>query len=250
MRERVGIIGVPPLDTIRRLRDEGAEVVDLDAAAPDINVEVEARLIPRYYCAILRTVLSNALRLKLDRVYADVGRGKCDGARYVTEVLKHELAIPVVETENTDAERRGNPVCVSSLPLVQKFEKIVESVKLPEGAPGSLTASRPRCGFWGVPPRDFSLLELFPADTHVFGWTRCMENKTPADAELELKFDPAVPTVFFAQSFCAKNSIAYYLAHLHPRGFYVDGDFDISASTRAKVEAFLELNGVTGGRQS
>jgi hypothetical protein len=224
--------------------------VDLDAAAPDINVEAEARLIPRYYCAVLRTVLSNALRLELGTIYADVGRGKCDGARYVTEVLRHELSVPVIETENADMERRGNSVCVSSLPLVEKFEKIVESVKLPEGVRGDFSSSRPRCGFWGVPPRDFGLLELFPAETHVFGWTRCMENKTPADTRLELEFDPAIPTVFFAQSFCAKNSIAYYLAHLHPRGFYVDGDFDISASTRAKVEAFLELNGVTRGQQT
>ncbi len=247
MTERVGIIGVPPLDTIRLLSDEGAEVVDLDAAAPDLNVELEARLIPRYYCAILRTVLSNALRLKLDRIYADVGRGKCDGARYVTDVLRHELSIPIVETQNADTLRRGNPVCVSALPLVEKFERIVESVKSPEGTSGGLRPSTASCAFWGVPPRDFGLLELFPADTHVFGWTRCMENKTPADTSLELEFDPALPTVFFAQSFCAKNSIAYYMAHLHPRGFYVDGDFDISSSTRAKVEAFLELNGVRRG---
>ncbi|MBN1505046.1 MAG: hypothetical protein JW952_08290 [Candidatus Eisenbacteria bacterium] len=250
MTERVGIIGVPPLETIRRLRDERADVVDLDATTPNINVEEEARLIPRYYCAVLRTVLSNGLRLDLDRVYADVGRGKCDGARYVVNVLKHELRAPVVETRNEDSERRGNPVCVSSLPLVEKFNKIVESVKLPDGAAGDFPASRPRCGFWGVPPRDFSLLELFPPETHVFGWARCMENKTPADMDLELEFDPEIPTVFFAQSFCAKNSIAYYLAHLHPMGFYVDGDFDISASTRAKVEAFLELNGVVGARRS
>jgi len=241
---RVGIVGVPPLATIRELHELSTEIVDLDAALPEIDVETEARLIPRYYCAILRTVLSNALRLDLDAVYVDVGRGKCDGARYIKEILERELSIPVLETENTDAERRGNPVCVSGLPLVAKFEMIVEGVKLPHGIGGDLAPFEPVCGFWGVPPRDFGLLELFPAETHVFGWTRCMENKTPADRELELEYDQSIPTVFFAQSFCPKNSVAHYLAHLHPRGFYVDGDFDISASTRAKVEAFLELNGV------
>jgi hypothetical protein len=248
--ERVGIIGVPPLVTIRELRERWAEIVDLDGTVPHIDVEAEARIIPRYFCAVLRSVLSNALGLELARIYVDVGRGKCDGARYVTEVVRRELSIPVIATENTDTERWGNPICVSSLPLIEKFEKIVESVKHPEGWSGRLRESTPRCGFWGVPPRDFSLLELFPADTHVFGWTRCMENKTPADAQLELEFDASIPTVFFAQSFCPKSSIAYYLAHVHPKGFYVDGDFDISASTRAKVEAFLQLHGVTAGQQA
>jgi len=240
----VGIVGVPPVDVIKKLVERRDEIIDLDATVSLVDVEVEARLIPRYYCAILRTVLSNALRLELDEIYVDVGHGKCDGARHIKEVLERELSIPVMETENEDTERRGNPICVSSLALVEKFERIVDSVKHPDGLKVDLVPSRATCGFWGVPPRDFGLLELFPPETYVFGWTRCMENKTPADRELELTFDPSIPTIFFAQSFCAKNSIAYYLAHRHPRGFYVDGDFDISASTRAKVEAFLELNGV------
>jgi len=240
----VGIVGVPPIEIIERLVKGKDEIVDLDATVSLVNVEAEARLIPRYYCAILRTVLSNALRLELDEIFVDVGHGKCDGARHIKEILERELPIPVTETENDDGDRRGNPICVSSMALVQKFEKIVESVKHPGGLKGDFSPSKATCGFWGVPPRDFGLLELFPPETHVFGWTRCMENKTPADRELELTFDPSIPTVFFAQSFCAKNSIAYYLARAHPKGFYVDGDFDISASTRAKVEAFLELNGV------
>ncbi len=241
---RVGIVGVPPLAVIRELWERKKEIVDLDATCPEIDVEREARLIPRFYCAILRTVLSNALRLELEKIYIEVGQAKCDGAHYVKQILARELSIPVVETDNKDTERYGNPVCVSVLPLTEKFRRIVEGVKFPRPTGGDLLQSKPVCGFWGVPPRDFGLLELFPDETHVFGWTRCMENKTPGDRTLELEFDASIPTVFFAQSFCAKNSIAHYLAHLHPRGFYVDGDFDISASTRAKVEAFLELNGV------
>jgi hypothetical protein len=240
----VGIVGVPPLAVIKELADKGHTIVDLDATASRVNVEVESRIIPRYYCAILRTVLSNALKLPLEEIYIDVGQGKCDGARHIKEILQRELSIPVAVTKNTDSERIGNPVCVSSLPLLEKFEKIVENVRYPEGVQEEIPASEPVCGFWGVPPRDFALLELFPDNTHIFGWTRCMENKTPADEELELELDPSIPTVFYSQSFCAKNSIAYYLAHIHPRGFYVDGDFSISASTKAKVEAFLELNGI------
>lgn len=244
MGQLVGIVGVPPLSVVRGLVERGDQIVDLDATVSRVDVESESRLIPRYYCAVLRTVLSNALKLRLEEIYVDVGEGKCDGARHIKAVLERELSIPVVETRNVDSERRGNPVCVSSLPLLEKFEKIVEGVRYPDRVGGEFPPSEPVCGFWGVPPRDFCLLELFPDDTHVFGWTRCMENKTPADGELELEFDPSIPTVFFAQSFCAKNSIAYYLAHRHPRGFYVDGDFDMSVSTKAKVEAFLELSGV------
>jgi len=241
----VGIVGMPPIAIIERLAERGDGIIDLDATVSIVDVEAEAKLIPRYYCAILRTVLSNAMRLELDEIYVDVGRGKCDGARHIKEILERELSIPVVETENDDRERRGNPISVSSLKLVEKVEKIVEGVKHPAGLKGEFVPSTPTCGFWGVPPRDFGLLELFPRETHIFGWTRCMENKTPSDRELELFYDASIPTVFFAQSFCAKNSIAYYLAHRHPRGFYVDGDFDISASTKAKVEAFLELSGVS-----
>ncbi|KPJ61358.1 MAG: hypothetical protein AMJ46_01225 [Latescibacteria bacterium DG_63] len=244
MERLTGIVGVPPSATIRKVIERGDTIIDLDATVSRVNVEAESRLITRYYCAILRTVLSNALKLPLEEIYIDVGEGKCDGARHIKEILKRELSIPVIATRNSDSDRRGNPICLSSLPLVEKFEKIVESVELPDGIKEDFPPSSPVCGFWGVPPRDFELLELFPDSTHVFGWTRCMENKTPSDGQLELEFDPSVPTVFYAQSFCAKNSIAYYLAHIHPRGFYIDGDFSISESTKAKVEAFLELNGI------
>jgi hypothetical protein len=94
-----------------------------------------------------------------------------------------------------------------------------------------------------VPPRDFAILDLFPPTTHVYGWSRCMENKTPADLRLESRVNLAVPTVFFAQSFCAKTALARHLASRHPRGLYVDCDVSASSSVRAKIEAFLELSG-------
>ena len=95
-----------------------------------------------------------------------------------------------------------------------------------------------------MPPRDFSILELFPDTTHIYGWARCMENKTPADHDLEAQFNPEVPTVFFAQSFCAKTALARYLAKKHPHALYLDVDVHTTSSARAKVQAFLELSGV------
>ena len=66
----------------------------------------------------------------------------------------------------------------------------------------------PKFAFWGVPPNDFSILDLFPNETHLLGWTRCVEAGVPADIELEMFVEPEVPTVFYAQAFCAKAQLA------------------------------------------
>ena len=71
-----------------------------------------------------------------------------------------------------------------------------------------------------------------------------MENKTPADHRLEAHYRPEVPTVFFAQSFCAKTALAQHLAQKHPRALYLDTDVAAGSSAKAKIQAFLELSGV------
>jgi hypothetical protein len=71
-----------------------------------------------------------------------------------------------------------------------------------------------------------------------------MENKTPDNKELEEHCNPEVPTVFFAQSFCAKTALAQHLANRHPRGLYLDCDVTVGNSAKAKIQAFLELSGV------
>ena len=121
------------------------------------------------------------------------------------------------------------------------MELIVNSVfqPLPRGL--KFNESKPVCGFWGVPPYDFSILDLFPDRTHFYGWTRCMENKTPADIEIECFVDPNVPTVFFTQSFCQKSAFAFNLAREHG-GLYVEVDKKLSHSTKTKIEAYLEFN--------
>ena len=243
MPERVGIVGVPPLAVIARLNREGAEIVDLDEPQVQIPIDRSAPWAPRVYCAILRTVALNAMHLRLDRIFVDVGPGKCEGARYIADVLEEMTGLPVQRTENRDAEPFGAPLCRAEMPLVDKFAAITKSVQ--SAAPHrELTPCAPLCGFWGVPPRDFALLEPFPPQTHVFGWTRCMENKTPADQALERETDASIPTVFFSQSFCAKSALARHLARRHPQALVIDCDVSPSHSTRAKIEAFLELSGV------
>ncbi|WP_420208336.1 hypothetical protein [Candidatus Electronema sp. JC] len=245
-RKKVGIVGVPPLEIIRQLNEAQAVIVDLDEPQLFLPIDQSDQYLPRVYCAILRTVLLNALNLRLERIYVDVGPGKCDCALHVAAVLKDILSIPVIATRNTDTQSFGFPVCQSSLPLIEKMRRITKGVQSCQPWP-LLPPCAPTAGFWGVPPRDFSILAPFPDSTHIYGWTRCMENKTPADLELESYCNPAVPTVFFAQSFCAKSALAKHLAARHPKALWVDCDVSAGSSARAKIEAFLELSGVLGG---
>ena len=83
-------------------------------------------------------------------------------------------------------------------------------------------------------------MRLFPNETHVYGWTRCVEAGTPADIDFEMYVDEDVPTVFYAQAFCSKAQLAKYLADKY-NGLYIDIDDYASNSIRAKIEAFLRL---------
>ncbi|MFO7606580.1 MAG: hypothetical protein R6W72_09810 [Desulfurivibrionaceae bacterium] len=242
--KKVGIVGVPSLRHIRILHRRGVEILDLDAMLVVEDMESTVALLPRVYCAILRTVVLNAMHLDLDAIILDVGPGKCDGALHVAAVLEDSLPIPILRSINDDRKPFGTPLCLAEMDMTEKFLAITERVKspaLPENPP---PPCRPTAGFWGVPPRDFSILALFPDTTHVYGWTRCMENKTPADSVLEARFNPEIPTVFFAQSFCAKTALARLLAKKHPHALYLDIDVNTGSSAKAKIQAFLELSGV------
>jgi hypothetical protein len=244
---KVGIVGIPPLAVIKELNVRSIAIHDLDTPMIKADIELTAPYLPRVYCAILRTVILNALHLTLDAIYVDVGPGKCDCALHVATVLEDMLAIPVFKTRNEDMAGFGTPISQSGMTLMQKFERITAGVIHTEKPSDSPPACRATAGFWGVPPRDFSILDLFPDTTHIYGWTRCMENKTPADHELELVYNPDVPTIFYAQSFCAKTALARHLALKHPHGLYLDSDVTAGGSAKAKIQAFLELSGVELG---
>lgn len=235
---------MPPLAVIKELDSRSIVIVDLDATLIKADIESTAPYLPRVYCAILRTVVLNALNISLDAIFIDVGPGKCDCALYVATVLQDMLDIPVHKTINKDKKDYGTPICTAKMALMEKFLLITEGVKSARRPQKDHTFCAPTAGFWGVPPRDFSILQLFPETTHIYGWTRCMENKTPADHDLEMVFDPAIPTVFYAQSFCAKTALARHLADKHPHGLYLDGDVTAGSSAKAKIQAFLELSGV------
>lgn len=238
---KVGIVGLPPLAVISFLNDRQIEIHDLDALLVTEDMENASLYLPKVYCAILRTVVLNAISLRLDAIYIDCGPGKCDSAFHVAAILADTLAIPVIRTENLDNQGFGFPICRSNKSLTEKFLNIVEGVKSANPRRETPPACEPTAGFWGVPPRDFSILSVFPDSTHIYGWTRCMENKTPAADELEGHFNSNVPTVFFAQSFCAKTALARHLARLHPQALYLDVDVKAGSSAKAKIQAFLSL---------
>jgi hypothetical protein len=244
-RKSIGIVGIPPLAIIRKIEDEGAIVFDLDEPIVLKDIECASPFLPKVYCAILRTVIVNSLALTPEEIYIDVGPGKCDCAMHTATILADILPESrIIRTKNQDRQDFGAPLCTTRMPLVEKMTAITASVRSSHPHE-KLPQCTPSAGFWGVPPRDFSLLSLFPDTTHIFGWTRCMENKTPDNTALEEYVNPDVPTVFFAQSFCAKTALARHLANRHPRGLYLDCDVTAGNSAKSKIQAFLELSGVT-----
>ncbi|GBF23199.1 hypothetical protein tpqmel_0603 [Candidatus Gastranaerophilus sp. (ex Termes propinquus)] len=216
-----------------------AHWVDLDVDFGHPESKVVAAIVPEAYCKIMKNIFTNAFHLKsrIIKILAPIGKDKCDSAFFAAQILK-EHGFEVQATKFEQGERGQTPICTSNLPLRQKFETIAASIvnkKFPK-----TEQCQPRFGFWGVPPNDLTILELFPNNTHAYGWIRCVEAGVPADLELEMYADENVPTVFFAQTFCAKNQLAKYLANKY-NGLYLDIDGHANNSVKAKLEAFLRL---------
>ena len=238
-RRRIGFAGCPPEEVLAPRRAE--ELIDLDNLVEGVEHRSDS-LLPRTTCRIIRRILDNALALGLDEIVIDEGYGKCDTARGLADVLEELLDTPIIRTMNENRVGAGTPVSDSDLPLVRKIELILDRLVRLE-PPDLRPEAHPRAAIWGVPAADFAIYRLFPDGTQVLGWTRCLENRTPADWELETYVPEGVPTVFFAQTFCPKNVVAAHLARKH-NGMHVDVDGVLSQPVRAKIEAFLRFRGV------
>jgi hypothetical protein len=238
-KRRIGFAGCPPEEVLapRRAHD----LIDLDNFIEGVQPRSES-LLPRTTCSIIRRILDNALSLDLDEIVIDEGLGKCDSARGLAHVLEGILDVPLLRTQNESPAAEGTPICDSDLPLRHKVELILDGLVRPQ-RPDVQPEPRPSAAVWGVPAADFALYDLFPNGAQVLGWTRCLENRTPADWELEMYVPEGVPTVFFAQTFCPKNVVAEHLARKH-RGLHVDVDGVMSQPVRAKIEAFLRFRKV------
>lgn len=227
---------------MEKLASPDITLYDLDEPQGKIDIETASPYLPRVYCGILRTVIANSLTLKPDSIYIDTGPGKCDCAVHTATILEDILPeCSIIRTKNQDRRDFGTPLCKTRMGLLEKMAAITASIQSTTPAQDH-PPCQPTAGFWGVPPRDFSLLTLFPDTTHIYGWARCMENKTPDNMELERHYNSNIPTVFFAQAFCAKTALARHLAAKHPHSLYLDCDVTAGNSVKAKIEAFLELS--------
>lgn len=237
---KIGFVGVPPKLLINELKKDYPKATWLDLDVPTKNDKKLATLyIPDTTCSVIQTILTNAILTKPDLLIATIGSSKCDSMNFLIPIIKNILPkTKIIETYNYDNKNHGTQISESNLPLVEKFELITKNVI--EYTNTIFKKSKPKAGFWGVPPYDYSILKLFPSETHIFGWTRCMENKTPSNLELELFVNDKIPTVFYSQSFCQKNILAKELARKY-KGLYVEVDGLIDSSTKAKINAFLEL---------
>lgn len=233
----IGFWGYPEPLMIKKYKEQGFEFVDLDIDFGYPRTDI----LPESYCKIVKNIIDNSLYLKneLHTILAPIGKDKCDSGWFASAVLK-DLGFNVETSIYEDLAIKNDLVLsVSGLPLRKKFELITDAIVNKHNIL-DLKRTNPRFGFWGVPPNDLSILELFPDDTHVYGWTRCVEAGCPANLELEMYVDENVPTVFYAQSFCSKTQIAKYLADKY-NGLYIDVDDYATKSTLAKIEAFIKL---------
>jgi len=239
----VGIIGLPSRSLLDEFRAD--DMVDLDCPLQGVLSydAVESRC-PKIFCAVLTTCFTNAMLVKPHVILADVGPGKCEGARYLCAILKDLLpSTTIITEENLDSVRRPQTNCECyTVRLRERMQRIVDRVIRPELPDFPKSNSSPRAGFWGVPPRDFAILEGFPDQTIILGWSRCMNSRTPADLQLEMYVPADVPVVFFSQSFCQKSILAKALAEKY-QGLFVECDEKVDSSTIQKIEAFLKLRG-------
>jgi hypothetical protein len=209
--------------------------LDVDFGYPD------TKILPEAYCKIIKNIVNNAFFLKnnIYKILAPIGKEKCDSGWFASALLKN-FGFDVETCIYEDLAVKNEPVvCESDLPLRKKFEMITDGIVNPCDK-RKIVKSVSKFGFWGVPPNDLGILELFPDETHVFGWTRCVEAGCPANLELEMFVNPDIPTVFYSQSFCSKAQIAKYLANKY-NGLYIDVDDFATKSTKAKIEAFIQL---------
>ncbi len=234
----IGFWGYPHPELINKYKHEypNAEWVDLDIDYGFTKQDI----LPESYCTIIKNIINGAFHYKdnLIIILAPIGKDKCDSGWFCYELLK-DMGFNIISSVFEEKTyKKDVKISTSNLPLRQKIEMITKGIY--EQNSYNLTQCEAKFGFWGVPPNDLSVLELFPDETHVYGWTRCTEAMAPADIELEMYVDKNVPTVFYSQAFCSKAQLAKYLADKY-NGLYIDIDDEITNSTKAKIEAFLRL---------
>ena len=245
----IGFWGYPHPDIIQKCKIDYPTAkwidLDIDFQYPKTNI------LPESYCKIIRNIIDNTIYLQPDLIIAPIGKDKCDSGWFASKILS-DMGFNVITTIFEElSPKREIVICDSNMPLYEKITTITDGIIDQNRITNAIqkiknSESKPKDnkftpGFWGVPPNDLEILKLFPDTTRVFGWTRCVEAGTPADLELEMFVDENIPTVFYAQAFCAKSQLAKYLADKY-NGLYIEIDDYASNSINAQVEAFQRLS--------
>ncbi len=238
----IGFYGCPRFELIEKIKKEYKDALFIDL---DVNYNYpDLKIAPDNYCVIIKNILNNALYLK-DRIIlilAAVGKDKCDSGFFVSKLLQQK-GFKVIESIFEDVCPNKTslklPISKSNLPLKDKINLITKNI-IEQKDYSNLPQAKAKFGFWGVPPNDFSILDLFIEPTEIFGWLRAVEAGYPGDFELEVEVDSNLPTIFFTQAFCSKTLLASNLAKKH-QGLFIDVDCESSNSIKAKIEAFIKL---------
>ena len=242
MKDIIAFWGYPRIELIEKTKKENPDAIwvdlDIDYNYPDL------KFIPDNYCTIIKNIYNNALFLKdrIIKVLAPIGKDKCDSAYFIAHILKEngfDIEFSTFEDKCPDINNLKLPISKSDLPLKEKIELITKNIYERKDY-SYLKEVKPSFGFWGVPPNDLDILNIFPNNTEVFGWSRAVEAGYPGDWELETYYDKNLPTVFFTQSFCSKTTVAKYLAN-KSGGLLIDIDTIPTNSIKAKIEAFIKL---------
>ncbi len=241
----IGFFGAPPFSAL----NEAIARLELPLIDLDIYYGSPAsKIVPDAYCHIIRNCVDNAVALgsRLAMVVAATGKEKCDAGLFAAKLIENVIGADVVFTKNEELNPKTPPYLSEAFgPLKQRVVRIMQTIHRPLDENEKTTAVGALCtpthGFWGTPPHPIELLDLFPPTTHIFGWTRCVEQSRPADLSLEMMVPLDLPTIFFSQGFCPKSSLARHLAETQ-RGMHVDVHDSLSAATQAKIEAFVRLS--------
>ena len=237
IKDTIAFWGYPRKEIINQYKNYNWIDLDIDYNYPDIG------FIPDNYCTIIKNIYNNAMFLKdkILKIIAPIGKDKCDSAYFIAKILEQEgfeIVYSIFEDKCPSLDDLKLSISKSNLPLKQKIELITKNIYEQKDY-SYLETSKPRFGFWGVPPNKLEILDMFPPETWVYGWIRAVEANYPADWEIETYVDD-IPTVFFTQSFCSKSTVAKYLAQKHD-GLLIDIDKTPTNSAIAKIEAFIKL---------
>jgi len=238
-KRKIGFWGVPQKQILEEYKTKYPEHEFVDLCL--LYGAKKTTILPDTTCKIISNIMDNSIHFKddLDYIIASVGQEKCDSGRFVSRILK-DMGFNIVSSVNEvySNDNIETPISTSNLPLGEKISRITANIIQEDN--NVYEYCEPKIGFWGVPPNDFSFLNFFPNETHVFGWTRCVEAKRPADTDLEMYVQEGLPTIFFAQTFCNKMQLAKYLAKKHG-GLFIDVDDYATNSTKAKIQAYMRL---------